>query len=133
MFKSFNKSKNIVTLFTAPKSQVSKSLVNLVRNKFPQNSANKFEIEVTDSIPTPDQWRLIAGSSTVPVNIREEIAKFASASKSSTTEIGSKKDTENLANHIKENKYPILVDWDSGKVAINDESLAKEILDDKTK
>lgn len=132
MFNAYNKIKGAVTLFTAPNSPVSSSLVKLVRARYPHQSPHNYSVEITSSVPTPEQWRIISHSSTVPMTIRQEIAKLAGAPSLNRSTEGNGQATDNESNHIKENKYPMLVDWDTGKVAVNDESLATQILDAKT-
>lgn len=133
MFNVFNKVKGAVTLFTAPNSPVSASLTKLIRTKYPSSSPHNFKVEITDSVPTPEQWRIISHSNTVPPNIREEVAKYAGSPTENATAAGESEASGNAAgNKVKENKFPILVDWDTGKVAIDNEALAKQILEEKS-
>lgn len=134
MFSSFNKLKGAVTLFNAPNSPVSKSLAAFIKNTYPRGSQNKFTVEVTDSVPTPEQWRIISDSKSLTGDIRSEISKFAaSANANASTDSSSASTSNNVSSSesLNFNKYPILVDWDSGKVAIDNEQLAKDILKSK--
>lgn len=133
MFNVFGKTKGAITLFTAPNSPVSQSLANFIKSKYPHNS-NNFKVDITENIPTPEQWRIITHSNSIPETIRKEIAELAGSpsEKSSTTAAGKVTEVfQEIKDKLKNNKFPILVDWDSGKVAVNDESLAKQILEEK--
>lgn len=149
MFRSFHKAKGAVTLFHAPKSAVSNALATFIRTKFPRATQDQFSVDITESAPTPEQWRIIAHSSSLrgpaPAaaearTILEEAAKLGGfdavknepvPSPSHAASTSASGDATPESTNVKVNKYPILVDWDTGKVAIDNEALSKEILNAK--
>ncbi|VVT45237.1 uncharacterized protein SAPINGB_P000683 [Magnusiomyces paraingens] len=137
MYSAFHKLKGAVTLFHAPKSAISNSLVNYIKTKFPKATQSDFTVDITESVPTPEQWRIIAHSKSLQGSSQgapEARSIIEEASKLGGFEDKSKAEVDHsgvISKVIKINKYPILVDWDTGKVAIDNEAQAKEILQAK--
>ena len=90
-----------------PTSIISKNIAAVIKQKYPVQSTHNFNVEVTESRPTTDQLSIIRSSKGVPAEFKEE---------TSSGVLG---------------KVPILVDWDNGKVAIDNEAQALKILSDK--
>lgn len=110
----------------APKSAVSNALATTIRSKYPSQSHANFNVEITEHKPTPDQLRIIQRAKGAPAGFEapappEAAEGAAGASHSAVADL----------EDSKTNKVPILVDWDNGTVAVDDESQALRILQAK--
>lgn len=103
----------------APGSAISKSLAAHIRSKYPAQSHSKFNVEITDNKPTPEQLRII-----------EHCKGFPSAPPPSKP-VASEETAAAATDSKESNKVPILIDWDHGKVAVDNEALALKILQER--
>lgn len=107
----------------APTSAISKSLAATIRSKYPSQSHPGFNVEITESKPTVDQLRIIQNAKGAPKGF-EAMPGPGSGNPVAASYAAENADSEDG----KTNKIPILVDWDNGKVAVDNEDRALEIL-----
>lgn len=57
MFKSAGNTRSLITLFHNPTSSISKNLVSIIKTKYENPATRSFDIEITESKPTHEQFK----------------------------------------------------------------------------
>ncbi|KAK9472691.1 thioredoxin-like protein [Dipodascopsis tothii] len=99
MFRSFAKSRNVVTLFHSPSSAVSKQILSVLSKNKETTAAKVFDLEVIEAPPTKDQLRAL---------------------RSYTTSAGGGADTFVAASGA-DVVRPMVVDWLNGRAVVGDD------------
>ncbi|PRT56505.1 hypothetical protein B9G98_04125 [Wickerhamiella sorbophila] len=102
MFKTAQNVRAVVTLFHNPNIAKSRNLLNYIEKTYPDNASRRFDFEVNDRQPTKEQ---LTHLERLAPKYRKEF------------------EAEGIPR-------PTLVDWFNGKIAVDNESSAKEILEE---
>ncbi|KAJ3573290.1 hypothetical protein NP233_g2537 [Leucocoprinus birnbaumii] len=139
MFNSFKRRLPNISIFHNPSSQPSKNALLLLRNSlsspYPTGNPNsqplQFNLEVVESPPTTDQLQTIL--SYFPSKAVSPSHVLISAHPSAPSFNERPTTLSGIAQLAQENpqaiKWPIVVDWDSGKAAVGDIEGVKSILE----
>ncbi|KAF8809967.1 hypothetical protein BYT27DRAFT_7187293 [Phlegmacium glaucopus] len=139
MFNSFTKRLPEISIFHHPSSAPSTRALNLLRSSlstpYPVDSAKgkplEFELQVVESSPTSDQLKTIL--SYFPSKAANPSMVFLSAHPSGPSTLGEPTTVQGIVELAEKNplaiKWPIVVDWNSGKASIGDVEGVKGILE----
>ncbi|TCD64192.1 hypothetical protein EIP91_004425, partial [Steccherinum ochraceum] len=138
IFSAFTRSTPQISIFHNPSSPPSQSALRLlnasISSPYPPNAKHplKFNLEVIENQPpTPDQLRTILSYASASPD------SFVSAHPSTASSSGSGRTAEDVASLAKSNpnalKWPIVVNWDSGRAAVGDLEGVKSILEELRK
>ncbi|ODQ63856.1 hypothetical protein NADFUDRAFT_71507 [Nadsonia fulvescens var. elongata DSM 6958] len=132
MFKSLQSIRPVITLFHSPASAASTHIATLLKSL--QTAAPQVDVEITELAPTIQQLSSIMDH--FPISIPESLPTKPEDAKLNILVpgyLGHWHETARLTAFLKDDAgkkvtRPILVDWDNGRVAVNDESLAQKII-----
>ncbi|KAI0083604.1 thioredoxin-like protein [Irpex rosettiformis] len=137
MFSAFKLSRPQISIFHSPSSPPSVAALNLLRSAlsgpYPPNTKSQplsFNLEVIeDKPPTPDQLRTISGY------LPSASPDFFISSHPTVDTRPTSADAVNklAAKNPKALKWPIVVDWSSGRAAVGDVEGVKRILEELRK
>ncbi|KAL0952874.1 hypothetical protein HGRIS_007093 [Hohenbuehelia grisea] len=144
MFAAFKRSLPEISIFHNPSSPPSTKALGLLRaslsGPFPASKANSpplyFNLEVIESPPTPDQLRTIV-SFLPPNKPSKPSSVFLSAHPSASASSNYADDVSQIAKLATQNpntfKWPVVVDWASGRASIGDVGGVESILEELRK
>ncbi|CCA66504.1 hypothetical protein PIIN_00188 [Serendipita indica DSM 11827] len=125
----------VISIFHNASSPPSKSALSLLRKAVsepypPSKSPLSVELSVVERLPTSDQFR------TMQRYYGRPVSSFLSAHPASGDGKG-EDEVERVRDAAQKNpmalKYPIVVDWDAGKIAVGDVDEVKRLLDARAK
>ncbi|KAI5119267.1 hypothetical protein M0805_007269 [Coniferiporia weirii] len=138
MFRGFLRSKPSISIFHYPPSPQSQRAVELLRSAAtsspssnPKSGPLEFDLEVVESVPTPDQVNTIL--SYLPSSPSAASAFVSSHPASAGAPPGGDMTSKTLSELGRTNpgalKWPIVVDWSGGRASIGNLDGVRAILD----
>lgn len=107
----------------SPASPASKNILAYIKSRFGNEAKRKFDIEITEAKPTSEQLSTLLRY----YHIDKENLKSDKTDRSGNPVGLEGLNPESISQGT---VRPMLVDWYNGRVAINNEDLAKQILND---